>query len=185
MTHVTCRLTANNRDQLRNPTLGNRVWAAFFTQRVCVQPSIAATNVSLPAFAAERRRLLSIDISCPPGAQQQTRRTGQTDGRTPDRYIDAARDSVNSCLYVAIRLHSKPNHNLRSFKLSQRQKLVFSHQTVKFILFISLYNHRKIFQRATCTTVKNAMSLKKYHDISSCSLRIRHWILIIFGRNVW
>ena len=27
MTHVTCRLTANNRDQLRNPTLGNRVRA--------------------------------------------------------------------------------------------------------------------------------------------------------------
>ena len=31
MTHVTCRLTAKNRDQLRNPTLGNRVWATFFT----------------------------------------------------------------------------------------------------------------------------------------------------------
>ena len=29
MTHVTCRLTAKNRDQRRNPTLGNRVWAAF------------------------------------------------------------------------------------------------------------------------------------------------------------
>ena len=29
MTHVTCRLTAKNRDQLRNPTLGNRVWAPF------------------------------------------------------------------------------------------------------------------------------------------------------------
>ena len=29
MTHVTCRLTAKNRDQLRNPTLGNRVWAVF------------------------------------------------------------------------------------------------------------------------------------------------------------
>jgi len=27
MTHVTCRLTAKVRDQLRNPTLGNRVWA--------------------------------------------------------------------------------------------------------------------------------------------------------------
>ena len=25
--HVTCRLTANNRDQLWNPTLGNKVWA--------------------------------------------------------------------------------------------------------------------------------------------------------------
>ena len=29
MTDVTCRLTAKNRDQLRNPTLGNRVWASF------------------------------------------------------------------------------------------------------------------------------------------------------------
>jgi len=29
MTPVTCRLTAKNRDQLRNPTLGNRVWATF------------------------------------------------------------------------------------------------------------------------------------------------------------
>ena len=31
MTHVTCKLTAKNRHQLRNPTLGNRVWATFFT----------------------------------------------------------------------------------------------------------------------------------------------------------
>jgi len=29
MIHVTRRLTAKNRDQLRNPTLGNRVWATF------------------------------------------------------------------------------------------------------------------------------------------------------------
>jgi len=29
MTHVTCRLSAKNRDQLRNPTPGNRVWATF------------------------------------------------------------------------------------------------------------------------------------------------------------
>ena len=38
MTHVTCRLTAKNRDQLRNPTLGNRVWAAVF--RVFVSTSV-------------------------------------------------------------------------------------------------------------------------------------------------
>jgi len=29
MTHVICRLTANNWDQLWNPTLRNRVWATF------------------------------------------------------------------------------------------------------------------------------------------------------------
>ena len=32
MTYVTCRLTAKNRDQLRNPTLGNRVWATFLVR---------------------------------------------------------------------------------------------------------------------------------------------------------
>ena len=31
MTHVTCGLTAKNRDQLRNPALGNRVRATFST----------------------------------------------------------------------------------------------------------------------------------------------------------
>ena len=29
MTNVICRLTAKNRDQLPDPTLGNRVWATF------------------------------------------------------------------------------------------------------------------------------------------------------------
>ena len=29
MTHVTCRLTAKNRDQPRNPMLGSQVWATF------------------------------------------------------------------------------------------------------------------------------------------------------------
>jgi len=29
VTHITCRLTAKNWDQLRNPTLCNRVWATF------------------------------------------------------------------------------------------------------------------------------------------------------------
>jgi len=58
------------------------------------QPRPLAVNMTLPTFAAEHRRLLVIDISCPRGAQQQTRRTplllsiDGTDGRTLDRYID-------------------------------------------------------------------------------------------------
>ena len=35
MTHVTCRLTAENRDQLRNPTLGNRISATFTFFTLC------------------------------------------------------------------------------------------------------------------------------------------------------
>ena len=31
MTHATCRLTDKNWDQLRNITLGNRVWATFIS----------------------------------------------------------------------------------------------------------------------------------------------------------
>jgi len=38
MTHITCRLTARYRDQLLNPTLGNRVWATFtFLRLWCSQ----------------------------------------------------------------------------------------------------------------------------------------------------
>ena len=36
MTRVTCRLTANNQDQLRNPTLGNRVWDTFYSMDIPV-----------------------------------------------------------------------------------------------------------------------------------------------------
>jgi len=60
---------------------------------VCVDPAPSAVNVTLPAIAAERRRLLH-------GAQQQTRRPPlllsidgtdrRTDGRTLDRYLNRA-----------------------------------------------------------------------------------------------
>ena len=42
MIHVICRLTAKNRDHLRNPTLGNRVWATFLSGGV--------TLVKIPLF---------------------------------------------------------------------------------------------------------------------------------------
>ena len=41
MTYVTCWLTAKNRDQLQNPTLGNRVWATFtFLRLNPTQPNL-------------------------------------------------------------------------------------------------------------------------------------------------
>jgi len=69
MTHVTCRLAAKNRDQHRNPTLGNRVWATFtfFT----AQPTDGAEGNIFPACpsvcAYVRRRH-------PPGHDQPRRR---------------------------------------------------------------------------------------------------------------
>ena len=45
-------------------------------EAVCVQPRPrSAANMTLPTFAAERRSMLSIDIFCLRGAQQQSRRT--------------------------------------------------------------------------------------------------------------
>jgi len=53
MTHITCRLTAKNRDQLRNPTLGNRVWATFtFTMDV----TRLATMVIMTVLSSGRCR---------------------------------------------------------------------------------------------------------------------------------
>jgi len=48
VTHVTCRLTAKNRDQLRDRTRGYRVWATF---TFSPQQAPAASN------HAHRRRL--------------------------------------------------------------------------------------------------------------------------------
>ena len=44
MTHVTCRLTAKNRDQFRNPMLGNRVWGAFTFLAVIVGGKVRPTH---------------------------------------------------------------------------------------------------------------------------------------------
>jgi len=60
MTHVTCRLTVTNRDQLRNPTFGNRVWVTFLLDCiayyrcsvVCVCVCLLVTTVS-PTKTAE------------------------------------------------------------------------------------------------------------------------------------
>ena len=52
MTHVTCRLTAKNRDQLRNPTLGNRVWANF-TFLLTHRTHLTRLTVVRPTFSSE------------------------------------------------------------------------------------------------------------------------------------
>jgi len=52
MIHVTCRLTAKNRDQLRNPTLGrlgNRVWATFtFFYLICTLQKVSEIIFTFP-----------------------------------------------------------------------------------------------------------------------------------------
>ena len=60
MTHITCRLTAKNWDQLRNPTLCNRVWATFnlnSCELQCEQPNWNPyvqnwLSTNRPSFAA-------------------------------------------------------------------------------------------------------------------------------------
>jgi len=58
MTHVTCRLTAKNRDQLRNPTIGNRVWATFTLPKNKVQSNLLkGTALGLDIHYPLRRRI--------------------------------------------------------------------------------------------------------------------------------
>jgi len=58
MIYVTCRLTAKNRDQLWNPTLGNRVSAAFFI--ITRVSNVLNTLVygEKPGFQALSKRLI-------------------------------------------------------------------------------------------------------------------------------
>ena len=81
MTHVNCRLTAKNRDQLRNPTLGNRAWVTFtFYLLPCRCCAIAAGPKQQVCFAAidqycQHRALSSKPAACCCSGQQ----TRQTD----------------------------------------------------------------------------------------------------------
>jgi len=67
MTHIICRLTAKNRDQLRNPTLGNRVWATFtFLSTVrcikrCSDPSVRP-SVCLSQLRSSKRCILTATV---------------------------------------------------------------------------------------------------------------------------
>ena len=96
----------NARNVKTSPQRRSRLYTRQLKQQVCVEPRPSAVNMTLPAYATERRaaaQLLlaarrtpsSIDISCPRRAQQQTRRTllsiDGTDRRT-DRQTDRQTD---------------------------------------------------------------------------------------------
>jgi len=58
MTHITCRLTAENRDQLRNPRLSNRVWATFtfYLNRVQCTTQKSSNAIPLPVIPLVQNR---------------------------------------------------------------------------------------------------------------------------------
>jgi len=59
MTHVTCSLTAKNRDQLQNPILDNRVWATFtfLLWAAVLMPNLPWTLNKLPfSYSATYKR---------------------------------------------------------------------------------------------------------------------------------
>jgi len=58
MTHVSCRQTAKNRDQLRNPTLGNRVRATFSASGLVLAVWVVAAFLS-SSRSSETRGSLS------------------------------------------------------------------------------------------------------------------------------
>ena len=70
MTHVTCRLTAKNRDQLQNPTPGNRVWASFTFYMFVNAPSHSHSRLrrvdtsSVYGTVTRRRCLVSVQVLC-------------------------------------------------------------------------------------------------------------------------
>jgi len=100
MTHVTCRLTVKNRDQLRNPTLGNRVWAAFCRAslvevqygRGCVAVTRAAGHATVWDGLERPYPLSAASPSfCRPRRRRRQRRTQEHQGKR------IGRESVTSC----------------------------------------------------------------------------------------
>jgi len=127
MTHITCRLTAKNREQLRNPMLGNRVWATFLLQLEYItkingnDESVFSygDNVALPAHhcccgpVLPWQRPCSSQLISPTCLAQSSKpaacccsgRIGETDGQTPYHYRDPALHTMQT---VPIRNESVP-----------------------------------------------------------------------------
>jgi len=62
MTHITCRLAAKNRDQLRNPTHGSRVWdILFYLTGVTCHPADVTLS---PCVCADVRQQLAEQVRC-------------------------------------------------------------------------------------------------------------------------
>ena len=83
MTHVTCRLTAKNRDQLLNPALGYRVWTTFSVQTPDAGRSWRTRTTSTVSW--RRRRVYGLART----------RAGTTTAATASTGIPVSR-SVNS-----------------------------------------------------------------------------------------
>jgi len=60
MTHVTSRLTAKDRDQLRNPTLGNRTWDIFTVCRLQCTDSVANLHCTEVVLRQPEALLLNV-----------------------------------------------------------------------------------------------------------------------------
>ena len=88
MTYINCRLTAKNRDQLRNPTLGNRVWATFTCCRDETTSEATLSAHLIAVWSLEPPRVLIPDnnfIGSAVSAQPMVVTDRQTDRQTAPR----------------------------------------------------------------------------------------------------
>jgi len=140
MTHVTCRLTAKNRDQLRNPTLGNRVWATF----------------TFFPVAADRAPAVSIDIcgTRPCSAANQPHAATALDRR--DRQADERTDThICFLLFRFSVFHFLVVGSVRYIKLTR----VGFRAHVKIASRIVSYRYR--LRRVPCVRQRQAQNVRK------------------------
>ena len=107
MTPITCRLTTKNRDQLRNPTLGNRVWVTFLRLSLGYwdNPYVPrAEGCGSPGRAVSMNLDSSTVVVTSPLAtsSSRVRYTNRQFGhqRTNTKRIAIVRSLVNGCLDV-------------------------------------------------------------------------------------
>jgi len=133
MTQVTCRLTAKNRDQLRNRTLGNRVWATFTFYVLyarCLTPILFGgwgrmfEGDECRRLAARRHRVPCLGAS--PGVMACNIRRGRGGGRPVLRVIAPRRprlleqSSVTVSFSAAAAAAAWPHHRPTGSRDCQR-----------------------------------------------------------------
>ena len=119
MTHVTCRLTAKNRDQLQNCTLGNRVWATFLLWEAY---GTQVPETSLLNLGEKERRIVK---GMGETLVEQYRETGKGRRGRGRRLSSTPREVSSDYSSVIASIHGRPRISSQTIQIRGKLRAFF------------------------------------------------------------
>ena len=139
MTHVTCRLTAKNRDQLQNPTLGNRVWATFTYLVVWLE-----WNGACVSWACRSVVVVVVECWCLRASLPRTTREVQSVSLSRSSTTAACASPRTHCTAARHNMHTQSTRTNNSRKVTTQRNIKILLQSIKVNIDILSYYYKVV-----------------------------------------